>query len=69
MSKLKSAIESTAKLSYEDRSECLELLYEKLIKRTITSEMALSVAVDPRQDFERDEPDLMKKAEGGFKRG
>ena len=34
MAKLKSAIESTAKPYDEDRSECLELLDEKLIKRS-----------------------------------
>jgi hypothetical protein len=63
---LKSAIENTAKLFDEDRYECLELLDEKLIKRTLTYEMAFSVAIDPRQDFGRYEPNIMEKMEKGL---
>ncbi len=66
MSKLHDAIKITSKLSDEDRTECLQLLDAKLLKRTNTSEMALCVAIDPRQDFGRHEPDLMKQAESGL---
>ncbi len=60
MSKLHDVVTSTSKLSDEDRAKCLQLLDAKLLKMTQTSEIALSVAIDPRQDFGRHEPNLMK---------
>ena len=53
MSNLRRAIQFTSMLSDEERRQCLALLDEKLVKRTQSSEMALCVAIDPRQDFRR----------------
>jgi hypothetical protein len=60
MNKLRKAIESTPKLSDAERRECLQVLDEKLVKRTQTSEMALCAAIDPRQNFGKDEAMLME---------
>jgi hypothetical protein len=66
MTKLRKAIEVTPKLSESDRRECLQVIDDKLVKRTLTSEMALCVAVDPRQNFGKDEPKLMEQAQKGL---
>ena len=66
MTKLRKAIKSTPELSDAERRECLEVLDETLVKRSQTSEMALCVAIDPRQNFGKDEAKLMEQAQKGL---
>jgi hypothetical protein len=66
MTKLRKAIKSTRKLSDAECRECLEVLDEKLVKRTQTSEMVLCMAIDPRQFLFFHEAKLMEQAQKGL---
>jgi len=66
MSKLRKFIEYTSMISVEVRRQCLTLMDAKLVKRPRSSEMALCVTIDPRQDIGRGESKLMTQAERGL---
>jgi len=68
MSSLRKAIQCTSMLSDEDRRHCIALLDTNLVKRTHFSELALCIAIDPRQCFGRGENKLMSEAKRGLQK-